>query len=221
MTDPGPLATAVLRHFPVCQHGCTAVRVHSNGLSGARLWRIETAAAGSCCLRLWPPNDSFPAQLDFIHRLMTSAQAAGLHMVPRLFLADDQRSRFEHEGGWWELTEWRPGRADFRENPTPARLEAACRVLAQLHRIWRAEAPPALGPCPAIGRRCAAAAAWQSLRDTGWNPLRVLPTNDPWRPLIERAMSAVEALAAARRGFARTVGASRIVLAAMPLRCPA
>src|SRR5262249_8929486 len=84
-------------------------------------------------------------------------------------------------------SEWRPGRADFRENPSRARLVAACHALATLHSLWSRDAGATHGPCPAIGRRFDALDSWQCLQQSGWDPLLLMPERDPLRPLVQRA----------------------------------
>src|SRR5262249_55243269 len=73
---------------------------------------------------------------------------------------------------------------DFAENPTPARLDAACTALARVHRAWAAE-HASVGECPAVRRR----SVWAI--DPGRWPLSGsldLPdlTADPVRPWAER-----------------------------------
>src|SRR5262249_21513471 len=149
------------------------------------LWRVA-----GFCLRAWPSDDSFPARLDHIHQLMTRARDAGLTFVPRLERTAELSSCVEHRGRWWELVEWLPGRADYHEHPSVARLEAACDALARLHLVWAG--PYALiGSCAAVERRFEALRSWHGLRVGGWDPLAVIPNNDPLRALSERAAAAV------------------------------
>jgi Ser/Thr protein kinase RdoA (MazF antagonist) len=172
-------AADVLRRYPAhCREGLHALG-NRGGFSGARLWRVA-----GFCLRAWPPDDSFPARLDHIHRLMTQARDAGLMFVPRLERTAELSSSVEHRGRWWELAEWLPGRADYHERRSAARLEAACAALARLHLVWDSRST---GTCPAVGRRREALRSWRDLRKDGWDALVVAPQNDPLRPLSERA----------------------------------
>jgi Ser/Thr protein kinase RdoA (MazF antagonist) len=154
------------------------------GFSGARLWRVEAGAA-SFCLRAWPPDDPTPQRLRWLHHLMAAARGAGLAFVPHVVPAGSA-TFLEHVGRLWELTAWLPGRADFHQYPSPARLRAACLALARLHHAWAALFP-AEGACPALGRRQKRAAEWLSLARSGWRPRFAGDDGDPVRPWAERA----------------------------------
>src|SRR6478609_757012 len=90
------------------------------GFSGARLWRVEAGGA-AFCLRAWPPGDPTPERLSWLHEPMATARTAGLAFVPAVLRAGAD-SFVAHAGRLWELTDWRPGRADFHQHPRPARL---------------------------------------------------------------------------------------------------
>ena len=180
------VAAEALRRYPAAFAGALQPLGNHGGFSGARLWRV-----GGCCLRAWPPDDSFPARLTYIHQLMDQARAAGLAFVPRIERTLDQSLHVELGERWWELAEWLPGRADFREQPNTARLEAACIALAQFHCAW--EPHTSLGGlCPAIQRRVDARRIWQDLRNTGWSPRAAAAEGDPVYPLIGRALPVLE-----------------------------
>jgi homoserine kinase type II len=71
----------------------------------------------------------------------------------------------------WELTEWLPGRPDYHEHPSPARLQSACAALARLHCAWLTGATVAgRGVSPSVGRRLEAVRSWQRLLRSGWEP---------------------------------------------------
>jgi homoserine kinase type II len=175
-------ARAVLsRYPPSLQPGGLTPLGNRGGFSGAALWRID-AAAGPLCLRAWPPHETWP-RLLFRQSLMTQARQQGLTFVPAVYATLDRATVVEQRGRLWELTEWMPGRADYSEAPSPARLEAACTALAQLHTIWKANAgEPAV--CPAVERRLEFVAQWRQLLRSGWRPVT---SDDPLRPLVERA----------------------------------
>jgi Ser/Thr protein kinase RdoA (MazF antagonist) len=149
------------------------------GFSGARLWRLSSPA-GALCLRAWPVRET-QQRLLFRHRLMATARA-GLSFVPAVFAARDGSTALSFVGRWWEVTEWLPGRADFRERPSPARLEAASAALARLHTAW--EEGAAVAPaCPAVQRRLEAVRDWSEVHSSGWRPL----SSGPLGPLLSRA----------------------------------
>jgi Ser/Thr protein kinase RdoA (MazF antagonist) len=158
----------VLARFGVPVYAADALGNHG-GFSGARVWRV-TAPNGDWCLKAWPPGFSMTDQLTVIHRLMRRGREAGLAFVPELRDAPPgESSGVEAAGRCWDLTTWLSGRADFHDRPTAARMEAACTALARLHHAWRpARANQAV--CPAVERRLRAAAEWDALVRSGWQP---------------------------------------------------
>jgi Ser/Thr protein kinase RdoA (MazF antagonist) len=184
--DPLDLAAAeVLTRYPAALFaGAPAALGGHGGFSGARLWRLA-GAAGTLCLRAWPPGQTAD-RLAFIHRLTARANAAGLAFVPRSFPTRDRAGWVEHAGRLWELQEWTPGTADYHRRPTPARLEAACDALGRLHLCWQAAGENAVGVCPAVLRRLRAFAEWRGLLRDGWRP--------PAGPALSHWMDAVPGL---------------------------
>jgi homoserine kinase type II len=160
------------------------------GFSGARLWRIETHA-GSFCLRAWPADGPTPERLRWLHGLMIRARSAGLTFVPQL-VATGRGTFTSSDGRLWELATWLPGRADFHEHSSPARLRAVCTALARLHRAWKTGSPLE-GLCPAIERRRQQIDEWLRLVRSGWRPH--LDDADPVRPAAERAWALLAAWA--------------------------
>src|SRR5207248_3138177 len=150
----------------------------------------------------WPARQADPARLALPHRLMIRARLAGLSFVPAVFAAGDGSTAVEYAGRLWDLTEWLPGRADFHDNPTPARLEAACSAVARLHASWEGVIPAAPAVCPALQRRLACVAEWRELVRFGWRPLSRATTEDPVRPVAERAW---QILASRIEGVPRTL----------------
>ncbi len=168
---PSPLdsaARAVIALSPAAASGVPEPLGNHGGFSGARLWRVVTAEA-SFCLRAWPPDDPSPERLRRIHDLMAVARRAGLSFVPAPLAFADGTTFVARAGRLWELTPWMPGRAELENDPSPARVSAACRALAQLHDVW-ARLAPARGPCPAVARRLKRAEEWRRLVRSGWRP---------------------------------------------------
>jgi Ser/Thr protein kinase RdoA (MazF antagonist) len=178
-------AAVVLRNYPGLRDYRLVSLGKRGGFSGARLWRIETTAA-AFCLRAWPTDGPTRARLQQIHDWMVSAVHAGLNFVPRLLAGDTGKTSIDHAGRLWELSDWLPGKADFHDRPTPARIAAAFTALACLHRVWavlRSEA----GPCPAVLRRLERYRDWSVLVRSGWQPEFGCVNDGPTRPWAERA----------------------------------
>ena len=53
----------------------------AGGFSGARFWRVESAA-GELCLRRWPREHPMRERLEQIHRVLRHAHSSGLLFVP-------------------------------------------------------------------------------------------------------------------------------------------
>src|SRR5438270_7720519 len=125
-------AREVLDHYAAPLQIGLSIRRQAGGFSDADLFRIDNSA-GSYCLRAWPVGTIGPERLNSLHRLMATARREGLLFVPRLFATGTGATWVQHGGRFWEMQEWMPGRADFCERRSAARLENACRALAQLH----------------------------------------------------------------------------------------
>lgn len=137
----------------------------AGGFSGSRLWRI-TSDLGTFALKAWPPG-THAEHIRFAH--VVQQRAAALPFVPTLIPTNHGSTWTAATDRLWELATWMPGRADFRDGPSPAKMAAAGEILARLHLEWRvAEREPV--PCPAVRRRLAVAREWQQLIDSGWRP---------------------------------------------------
>jgi len=119
----------------------------AGGFSGANLWRGD----GAFALKAWPPG--YPrARLETVHRWMRQARECGLAFVPAIVATLDGPTWVEHAGRIWDVTAWAPGEANFRAEPSDAKLAAACVALAKLHRAWANQSTIA-STCPAVQRR--------------------------------------------------------------------
>ncbi|NLX94647.1 MAG: phosphotransferase [Rhodopirellula sp.] len=119
----------------------------AGGFSGARFWRLHTAA-GRLCLRQWPAEHPALDQLQFIQAALWHVTLEGFDRVPLPRETRGQAGFVRHGGRFWEVSPWLPGKADFRENPSVERLRAAMTVLAEFHRA--AESFPIPDPQPAV-----------------------------------------------------------------------
>ncbi len=104
----------------------------AGGFSGARIWRIETAA-GPICLRRWPAEHPTRERLEYIQSVLWHVSRVGFCRVPAPLKTRDDLGFVLEGGRFWELTPWLPGRADFRAAPSRARLQAALATLAGFH----------------------------------------------------------------------------------------
>jgi Ser/Thr protein kinase RdoA (MazF antagonist) len=159
------------------------------GFSGARLWRVR-GSGGEFCLKAWPPGGLEPGRHVWIAHLVRHAYDSRLHFVPRLLPAAAGRPHVAFADRLWELASWMPGTADFRADPSPARLRAACTALARLHAAWADFAEPPQR-CPAVIRRVIAAGAWI---DATYGVAMVSPyaAPDPVAPWAERARDLID-----------------------------
>ncbi len=139
---------------------------------------------------------------------MKGARQHGLYFVPSVLSAHDGATGIEQDERWWEMTEWMPGRANFRESPSRARLESACAALAQLHTVWR-RASSATGGYPAIQRRREFLDEWHRLLRSGWQPLAAAGRDDPLFPLLERVWPRLPAALATASARLRRWGRRR------------
>jgi homoserine kinase type II len=121
---------------------------------------------------------------------MTLACGQGLPFVPAVVGASHGRTWVEHAGGLWELTQWLPGRADYRQHPSRERLESACAAVAQLHLAWQPGVTAGrCETCPAAERRLGAVESWERLLRSGWAPRFPAGKADPVHPVAQRAWS--------------------------------
>jgi homoserine kinase type II len=154
------------------------------GFSGARLWQVA-GETGRFCLRAWPPHMS-AASVDRLHRLTQHARSQRLAFVPAVYPASDGATVVDVAERVWELTQWLPGKADYAEHPSLARLETACDALARLHCAWAAFPTPA-EVCPAVQRRLRVLDEWHALVSGGWQPRPRADVVDPVWSVAERA----------------------------------
>lgn len=152
-------AARVLASYPSPLRGRLEALGDGGGFSGARVWKLHTIA-GAFCLRAASLAESAD-HLRERHRLMRLARGAGLAFVPAVMDTHHGDSAIEQDGRWWELMEWMPGVADYRDKPSEVRLRAAAHALARVHVAWRRDNAMS-STCPAIIRRLDAVAAWRS-----------------------------------------------------------
>jgi homoserine kinase type II len=119
--------------------------------------------------------------LRLIHSIQLQARGAGLDFIPVPHRTTAGDTFLQHDGTLWELADWMPGSADFRDLPTDARLESALESLARFHRaveiLDRRRGPP-----PGIRARYEGARQWMhsdlarvtaAVRGVDWPEFRV------------------------------------------------
>lgn len=139
---------------------------NAGGWSGCVLWRLADVAGKGYCLRRWPLEHPSEDRLRLIHPVLRIV-ADGLAVVASPISTRLGATFVRHEGHFWELTEWKPGEADYEQPPRAERLRAAMRVLARFHELSR-RYETVTGRAPAIVDRLR---RWQSLQSTGLKPL--------------------------------------------------
>jgi homoserine kinase type II len=152
----------ILSHYPdACQPPSdTAIQSLENagGFSGASFWRWRSPA-GDVCLRQWPVAHPNRDRLDWIHRVISHAQAHGITFLPVPLATRSGRSYVSSGGRLWELTAWMPGQPASRP-VSDGRIIAAFTALARLHNSSADLAIKDFGPTargragsPGIGER--------------------------------------------------------------------
>jgi len=145
----------VLLAYPAdCQPRQAAFLGGAGGFSGALFWRLETDR-GPLCLRAWPPEHPCRERLEFIQAVLWHASQEGFRRAPLPLETRTHAGYVCEAGRFWQLEAWLPGKADFHERPTPERLRAALRALAEFHLAAATfplpERPP--GAVPGIAER--------------------------------------------------------------------
>ena len=124
---------AVLDSYPPdCQPTQIQSLGSAGGMSGAQFWRI-LAPRGVLALRRWPAEFPSADRLAFIHAVLRHAAERGIDFLPIPATTQTGHSFIFHANHFWELAPWMPGIADFELAPTPEKLAAAMKALAQFH----------------------------------------------------------------------------------------
>ncbi len=132
-----------------------------SGFSGALIWRASGGKL-DLCLRGWPETESSPERIRTIHHWMREARRAGLTFVPKLWTCGDGQTCIKRRGRLWDVSQWMSGEASFHEKPSHARLQQACRALAQLHLAWQ-RLDRRNDRCPGVSQRLKRAGQWHRI----------------------------------------------------------
>ena len=176
----------VLRLYPEdCQPISFEPFVAHDGFSGAKIWRL-TSPRGSLCLRKWPNEHPSAPRLEFIQAVLWHVDQEGFHLVPVPLETHHRHGYVRHAGHLWELAPWLPGTADFRQNPSPVRLQNALRALALFHQAARSFPLPDPGPSksPGIVERLE---RLQGLVSAGALQIGQAIRDEPWPEVASRA----------------------------------
>lgn len=126
----------VLNHYPSdCRPGQIQSLGSAGGFSGAEFWKISSSR-GWLCLRRWPSEHPSQGRIEFIHRLLEHVVQEGFTLVPSpiVLSTDSSQTYLKHEGHFWELAPWMPGKADYQTNRSVNKLTAAMQALASFHQ---------------------------------------------------------------------------------------
>jgi homoserine kinase type II len=155
MDDSGHAVQAILSSFPAAQTAGQPVALGSaGGFSGALFWKVPAPPA-VLCLRRWPREHPTPERLAYIHGVLQHIGERGLGQIPIPLRTASGETFVAREGYLWELSPWLPGKADFRQSPSPQKLANALGLLARFHLAAGSYpgAPPRRGPSPGILER--------------------------------------------------------------------
>ena len=153
------------------------------GFSGARVFRVEIEQS-VFCVRQWPTG--MPRErLQAIHGLLDHVDRNGNSSIPVPLSSSDGQTVAPFHGHLWQVEPWLPGEADFDQNPTDVRLQAAMIGLANWHRVASQYEPPHrdtdwLLPChedksPTVASRLHSLVRWRANLDDAERRLMLAP----------------------------------------------
>jgi homoserine kinase type II len=119
------IASKIARVEPLVGHG---------GLSGARLWRVETRDA-AFALRQWPVEHPSAERLRCIHAVLAHARDRGMAILPVPLQTRQGESFVGRQGRLWELASWLPGETSFEREPSAGKVASAMSVLGHFHVV--------------------------------------------------------------------------------------
>ncbi len=146
---------AVLARYPAdCQPTAVEFLGSGGGLSGARIWRLQTSR-GKLGLRLWPRHAITPQRLAWIQSVAWHAHVRGFSHLPSPVANRRGEGCVVQAGEIWSLETWLAGEADSAGPPSPGRIAAALQALAHYHRATFDYSPctASQGPSPNALRR--------------------------------------------------------------------
>jgi Ser/Thr protein kinase RdoA (MazF antagonist) len=146
-----PCLQAVLAHYPDLSPVVGLQPLGgAGGFSGAQFWRLDTED-GPLCLRCWPPAHPNRERLEFIQAVLWHVHMEGCYFVPLPLESSTNAGYVLHDGHFWELTPWMPGKADYHAAPTNEKLVNALSALATFHVAASSFPVPHSEPAPSPG----------------------------------------------------------------------
>lgn len=127
-------AREILREYPSIRPQEVRYLGGAGGFSGSRFWHVAAAGGAYYGLRRWPTEGPNPARLALIHAVLRHVAVHGFAQVPVPLATRFGGTCIARDGHLWELTPWLPGRADYRQGPSPERLQNALAALAEFHQ---------------------------------------------------------------------------------------
>ena len=124
----------------------------SKGLSGAEVWKVETAAA-QLCLKRWPAGQYTRQDLAERHALLKHVSNVGACPVPVPMATRTGDTVVEPLDRLWDLTTWLPGEPLNRESACEAALDNAMHCLAEFHKAAASFAASRTARSPGLGKR--------------------------------------------------------------------
>jgi Ser/Thr protein kinase RdoA (MazF antagonist) len=141
----------ILRLYPDdCHSLAIEPLAPADSFSGAGLWRVQSER-GTLCLRRWPRRHPNQQRLEFIQAVLWHVDQEGFHRVPLPLETRHHHGYVWHESHLWELTPWLPGAANYRRQPTAAKLVAALEALGLFHQAASSFPLPETGPTVSPG----------------------------------------------------------------------
>lgn len=163
----------------------------ASGFSGALIWRVrwvdDHGLSQQAALRAWPTSHPQPDRLRWMgqqlenaaencswinlpYRLATSNPGSPPFPHPRPFRPGDRFCRIGQR--LWQLEPWVSGENNFLAQPQTQRMENAFQALAQVHRHWIDQTPPAAGNVSSgLQQRLRQLADWQARPATIWEEI--------------------------------------------------
>lgn len=122
------------------------------GMSGARIWKVETEQE-VYCLRRWPAEFQDSVRLDWLQSVLSHAKNWGCDSLAVPLPTRDGGHHVQAGGYLWQLSPWLPGEADYHRQPSQEKLHAAMRATASFHGAVADHTDSCVGMPPSVQER--------------------------------------------------------------------